>query len=402
MDINQTQEPIPIKNVITPTPKKSSRVSHPPERYSLLYDIQELHVDEENIHVDDPLCGTNVEYDEYEHYPKDASMQPKVTVTEGSDKVALKEDEDSGKKYARWTNDEYEPFEGTILAGNMYLAEMEFELNFKYYVKKGVTQVLVNDKAVPYDTSGDSLDIDLKLTAIHDWGEIFRVDPTLVSEGYEARTCRNPECGEKEIIKTFPKITYYNSSGNGNVWTKGSTTTSDFTFKRTYEDSSFRFFTGIQVDGKEVAKTNYSASAGSTVIKLNPAYLETLSIGGHTITAMYTEPDIGSATASANFTVKAKASGGSSTPKKPSTPVDNVVTCQMAGYPSNYAWNEAAKACQAGYIDAGGNFHPYGATVRKVPNTADRDIMIHAWIAMLSITIGLFCAVKLLHEDWEV
>ena len=74
----------------------------------------------------------------------------------------------------------------------------------------------------------------------------------------------------------------------------------------------------------------------------------------------------------------------------------------MAGYPANYAWNEAAKACQAGYVDAGGNFHSYRPSNRTVPNTSDRDIMIHAWIAMLSVTIGLFCAVKLLHEDWEV
>ena len=30
MDIDHNQDPIPIENVITPTPKKSSRVSHPP------------------------------------------------------------------------------------------------------------------------------------------------------------------------------------------------------------------------------------------------------------------------------------------------------------------------------------------------------------------------------------
>ena len=54
MDIDQTQEPIPINNVITPTPRKSSRVSRPPKRYGLLHDMQELHVHEESIHDDDP------------------------------------------------------------------------------------------------------------------------------------------------------------------------------------------------------------------------------------------------------------------------------------------------------------------------------------------------------------
>ena len=54
MAIDQPKEPIPIKNVDTPTPRKSSRVSHPPVRYGFLHDMQELHVHEESIHVDDP------------------------------------------------------------------------------------------------------------------------------------------------------------------------------------------------------------------------------------------------------------------------------------------------------------------------------------------------------------
>ena len=54
MNVDQPKEPILIKNVITPTPKKSSRVSHPLERYNFLREMQELHVHEESIHVDDP------------------------------------------------------------------------------------------------------------------------------------------------------------------------------------------------------------------------------------------------------------------------------------------------------------------------------------------------------------
>ena len=39
MMIDQPEEPIPIKNVITPTPQKLIRVSHPPVRYSFLHDM---------------------------------------------------------------------------------------------------------------------------------------------------------------------------------------------------------------------------------------------------------------------------------------------------------------------------------------------------------------------------
>ena len=39
MTIDQPEEPISIENVITPTPRKSSRVSHPLERYDFLHEI---------------------------------------------------------------------------------------------------------------------------------------------------------------------------------------------------------------------------------------------------------------------------------------------------------------------------------------------------------------------------
>ena len=54
MDINQPEEPIPIDNVIIPTPRKTSRVSCPSERYDFLHDVQELHIHEESIYDDDP------------------------------------------------------------------------------------------------------------------------------------------------------------------------------------------------------------------------------------------------------------------------------------------------------------------------------------------------------------
>ena len=54
MYFDQPEEPVPIEKVITPTPRRTSRVSRPPKRYSFLHDMQELHVHEESILVDDP------------------------------------------------------------------------------------------------------------------------------------------------------------------------------------------------------------------------------------------------------------------------------------------------------------------------------------------------------------
>ena len=199
-------------------------------------------------------------------------------------------------------------------------------------------------------------------------------------------------------------------SGDNAEWTKGDSSSLKFVAKATIDDADTfgTHYTGFTVDDKSVDANYYTAEEGSVAVTLKPDYLETLSVGSHTLAVSFDDSD---EPVNFSFTVKEKSddpsdddttpsSGGSS--GKSVTPTDNVVTCQMAGYPSNYSWNEAAKACQPGYIDAGGTFHPYRTAIRTVPNTSDRDIMIHAWIAMLSITIGLFCGVKLLHEDWEV
>ena len=52
--LTNPEEPIPIENVITPTPRRTSRASHPLERYNFLHNMQELHIHVESIHVDDP------------------------------------------------------------------------------------------------------------------------------------------------------------------------------------------------------------------------------------------------------------------------------------------------------------------------------------------------------------
>lgn len=88
---------------------------------------------------------------------------------------------------------------------------------------------------------------------------------------------------------TLPQeITYSCTAGDGNEWTKGSGIESEFTFSRSVDDeSTFAHFTGIQIDGADVADTNYAAEAGSVNIRLSSAYLETLSEGDHTLTAVF-------------------------------------------------------------------------------------------------------------------
>ncbi len=119
-------------------------------------------------------------------------------------------------------------------------------------------------------------------------------------------------------IKTS-EHSYRFTKGDGSTWTKDLAVPLDFTVKRSVDDeTSFDRFTGIKIDGVEVENTNYTAKSGSVELSLNAAYLQNLSVGAHTIEAIFND---GSATAAFNVKEAAKpdtkgddnkASGGSS------------------------------------------------------------------------------------------
>ena len=67
--------------------------------------------------------------------------------------------------------------------------------------------------------------------------------------------------------------------------------------------AAFSTFQGVQVDGKTLAKSNYTAEEGSTVVYLKAAYLKTLAAGKHTVTILSTAGNT-----SMDFTIGGKSS----------------------------------------------------------------------------------------------
>ena len=113
---------------------------------------------------------------------------------------------------------------------------------------------------------------------------------------------------DKDIVYTFTK-------GDGSKWTKGSEKDLPFTVSRNTADSTtFSRFTGILVDDKSVDPSSYAADPGSLNVSLRPDFLETLSVGEHTITAVFDD-----GRADAGFTIVKKTSGSSSSTKKRSS-----------------------------------------------------------------------------------
>lgn len=104
-------------------------------------------------------------------------------------------------------------------------------------------------------------------------------------------------------------ITYEAKDSAGNTvpsvtWQKGSGKTIDLTIKRSEDDSlTFGKFVDLEIDGVTVGSANYGASEGSLKLSIKPEYLETLSVGDHTVKVNFQD---GSATV--KLTVKAAAS----------------------------------------------------------------------------------------------
>lgn len=86
--------------------------------------------------------------------------------------------------------------------------------------------------------------------------------------------------------------------GTNGSWTKNSDKTLIFR-----ANGDFSKFTGVKVDGTLIDAKNYTSVSGSTVITLKADYLNTLSVGTHTLTVVYNDGEC-----STNFEVKQAAS----------------------------------------------------------------------------------------------
>ena len=116
-------------------------------------------------------------------------------------------------------------------------------------------------------------------------------------------------CGYVRTV-TPPAITpdYKFLEGANGKWTKSRD--KNLAFRANGE---FSKFTGVKVDGTKIDADKYTAVSGSTIVNLKKEYLETLSVGKHTLTVAYTDGEC-----STEFEIKA-----ASTAKKDTTDKEN-------------------------------------------------------------------------------
>ena len=160
----------------------------------------------------------------------------------------------------------------------------------------------------------------------HDWGEwVVTKDATEDEEGEETRTCTR--CGATEV-RAIPKVepgkATYRCVSDTVTWTQGSSEPAVFTFKRnTDDDQTFAHFAGFTVDGTTLDASRYDTRSGSVVVSIKPEYLQTLSVGEHSVQAIF---DDGDPAEGRLVVVSAPSDGGpeqkepSNNPQSPTTP----------------------------------------------------------------------------------
>ncbi len=110
---------------------------------------------------------------------------------------------------------------------------------------------------------------------------------------------------------------YRVKSGDGSSWTRGSAEGLSISFQAVFEDDkTFERCSGVNIDDSSLDDSSYSKSPGSVVILLSPEYLETLSVGRHTMTVSFSD----SYPVTASFTVKDKSSGSGGSSSSTSLP----------------------------------------------------------------------------------
>ena len=105
----------------------------------------------------------------------------------------------------------------------------------------------------------------------------------------------NGKCTVCGTIDPDFKVTI--TAGANGTWQKGTKDGLSF-----ISNAAFAHFLKVQVDGKDLDASNYTVKEGSTIVTLKAEYLETLSVGKHTL-AIVSE----TGTATTEFTVKAAA-----------------------------------------------------------------------------------------------
>ena len=155
------------------------------------------------------------------------------------------------------------------------------------YSKENVNKDM-NEIEISYSEDGKISKINVPIVVtdhVHEWGEWNTTkEPTETEEGQKERIClKNENHKEIEKIDKLPEVEYRIIEGENQ--TIKHDTSIDLRIKT---NGDHELFDTLAIDNNIVDPNNYSITRGNTIINIFANYLNTLTIGKHTIEAKYT------------------------------------------------------------------------------------------------------------------
>ena len=139
----------------------------------------------------------------------------------------------------------------------------------------------------------------------------------------------------KYVLTPITDTFYYVTEGDGQVWKKGIGASASFTVHRSSQDTKvYSQLKSVEIDGKALAKTGYTVTDDSYILKIKPASLETLGFGDHQLKVLFLDGKAAQAAFSVvKYSGKSTGSSGrsSSSSGAGSTSWNGVVTSPATG-----------------------------------------------------------------------
>ena len=204
---------------------------------------------------------------------------------------------------------EFNEYQG--LAIDYYNPMVDAQLSEGYDIQAGYT---VSIPLTDYASETLSGTLTIPLPQGYD-GATARIKNGAAASGYTATTVSFPVTLEVSggTAEAFELLIEYKEAqepaqpeapviikGAGGTWQKGSNDGLSFTSDAEYAD-----FLKVRVDGKDLDASNYTVKEGSTIVTLKAEYLNTLSVGRHTL-----EIESKNGIAKTEFTITAVQTGG--------------------------------------------------------------------------------------------
>ena len=190
-----------------------------------------------------------------------------------------------------YTSQAIEPEVTVTVEGKALVRDRDYTLTFENNTAPGTAYAVVRGIATASETVGYTGEVRFPFTIVESQAETKPAEPEATEPKPTEPEATLPDTTEPEATlpeATQPEsdgsqsVTYRITRGNKATWYRQSGKPLSFT-----ADGLFRDFEAVKIDGKTLAEKSYSVSSGSTVVTLKKEFLQSLSVGKHTIAIVF-------------------------------------------------------------------------------------------------------------------